>query len=265
MYWYTRVWLVLTILSGVLFLSGCDGLVEYSPYEVRVRVTNVNPDAIGAITLAENDSVPFVFAVISDPHSYYSDLADAVSSINKNSSVLFTVVCGDVTDAGLFKEFDWEHQIISKLKVPFVTVIGNHDCLSNGKLIYDKMYGPTNFSFSYRHTQLVFFDDVVWENNNATPNFTWLSETLNDGGTYTHRILFAHIPPGNDQLQGADDSTFRAVLKDRIDIGFFGHNHDYECKQADGFRYVVVGSVCKRYYTIVTVEKDTIKTEEVEF
>ncbi len=257
--------LVLVVLLGALFLSGCEDWVEYSPYEVRVRVTNVNPDAITKIKQAETDSVPFVFAVISDPHTYYSDLADAVASINKNPNVLFTVVCGDITEAGLFKEFDWEHHTISKLNRPFITVIGNHDYLSNGKLIYNKMYGPSNFFFGYRNTQLVFFDDVVWENNNSSPNFTWLSEVLNNGETYDHRILFAHIPPGNDQLKGAYDSTFCAVLKNRISIGFFGHNHSYEDQQADGFHYIVVGSVSKRYYTVVTVEPDTLKMEEVKF
>jgi Predicted phosphohydrolases len=265
MYRLTRFWLILVSLTIVLFVFGCDDLIEYSPYDVRVRVTNVNPDAIQAITVAENDSVPFVFAVISDPHTYYSDLADAVSSINKNPELLFTVVCGDITDEGLFKEFDWEYNVISKMNIPFISVIGNHDYLSNGKLIYNKMYGPTNFSFEYRNTKLVFFDDVVWENNNATPDFSWLSETLNNGDAYAHQLFFSHIPPGNDQLEGFRDSTFRSVLKNKVDLSFFGHNHNYENVQADGFRYIVVGSVCKRYYTVVTVEADTVVTKEVDF
>jgi len=252
----------------VMILQGCEEMVEYSPYDVRVRVTNVNQDNINKIATFEEGlsrTDTFTFAVISDPHTYYADLADAVSSINANESVLFTVVTGDITDAGLFKEFDWEYRHVAKLKNPFVTVIGNHDYLSNGHEIFKKMYGVTNFSFVFKGTKFVLFDDIVWENGNSRPNFEWLSEQLNGDTTYNHQLVFAHVPPGNDQLAGDYTRTFEEILKHKLSLMFCGHNHNYEDNQMDGFRYVVVGSVSMRYYSVVTVTKDTVITRKVNF
>ncbi len=255
-------------LLGVLSFQSCEDLVEYSPYDVRVRVTNVNADNIRKIVATDlvlNRNDTFTFAVISDPHTFYADLADAVSSINANKQVQFTVVDGDVTDAGLFKEFDWEYRQISKLKTPFVTVVGNHDYLSNGKEIFHKMYGPSNFSFEFHGTKLVFFDDIVWENGNRRPNFEWLSDELNDSIAHNHQLFFAHIPSGSDQLAGENDTVFQSTLKGKVDLAFFGHHHNYDDNQMDGYRYIVVGSVSRRYYSLVTVTADTVVTRKVNF
>ena len=262
-----RYFTLFTLLSVVIFQS-CEDMVEYSPYDVRVRVTNVNADNIRTIKAGagiSSRSDTFTFAVISDPHTFYADLADAVSSINANRNIQFTVVNGDVTDAGLFKEFDWEYYQVSRLKNPFVTVIGNHDYLSNGKKIFQKMYGASNFSFEFKGTKMVFFDNIVWENDNSRPNFEWLSEQLDSAANYNHQLVFAHIPPGNDQLEGEYDTAFRKGLTDRISLMFCGHNHNYEDNQMDGFRYIVVGSVSKRYYSLVTVTADTVVTKRMNF
>ena len=262
-----RHFTLITLLAVLVFQS-CEELIEYSPYDVRVRVTNVNADNIRMIKAGveiSSRSDTFTFAVISDPHTFYADLADAVSSINANRNILFTVVTGDVTDAGLFKEFDWEYYQASRLKNPFLTIIGNHDYLSNGKKIFQKMYGVSNFNFEFKGTKMVFFDDIVWENGNNRPNFEWLSEQLDSAANYNHQLVFAHIPPGNDQLEGEYDGTFRKGLKDRISLMFCGHNHNYEDNQMDGFRYIVVGSVSKRCYSLVTVTADTVVTKRINF
>lgn len=262
-----RCLMLFSVLLAIV-LQGCEEMVEYSPYDVRVRVTNVNKKNISEIAdleAVQSRTDTFTFAVISDPHTFYADLANAVSSINANSDILFTVVTGDVTDAGLFKEYDWEYHHISKLKQPFVTLIGNHDYLSNGKEIYKKMYGPSNFSFVYQGTKFVLFDDVVWEHGNSRPNFEWLAEELNGEEEYNHQLVFAHIPPGNDQLEGDYTKTFEEILENKVSLMFCGHNHNYEDNQKDGVRYIVVGSVSKRYYSLVTVTKDTVTTQKVNF
>jgi len=252
----------------VLVLQSCEDMVEYSPYDVRVRITDVNASNISKIRALDGISTrngTFTFAVIADPHTFYADLSDAVSSINANSAILFTVVNGDLTDAGLFREFDWEYHHVSKLKSPFVSVIGNHDYLSNGKEIFEKMYGPSNFSFEFQGTKFVFFDDIVWENDNSRPQFEWLAEQLSNEDAYNHQIVCAHINPGNDQLAGEYDTTFRNTLKNKASLVFCGHNHNYEDNQMDGFRYIVVGSVSKRYYSLVTVTPDTVVTRKINF
>ena len=46
-----------------------------------------------------------------------------------------------MTDFGLTKEFQWQRDIMQKLDVPYVVIIGNHDCLGTGVSSYEKIFG----------------------------------------------------------------------------------------------------------------------------
>ena len=59
----------------------------------------------------------------------------------------FIIHGGDYTEFGLKKEFEWNDDILSKLKVPYVGLIGNHDVIGNGDQVFRKIFGNENFSF----------------------------------------------------------------------------------------------------------------------
>ena len=151
------------ILALIFLVTSCNPF-DYSPYEVpqlKQSETNLNSKNIEKILNSTDvESQGFNFAVVSDSHIEYSNLKDFVNDVNMDKDIRFVVHLGDMTDAGLSKEYIWTNEIMTALKAPYVMVVGNHDYISNGGLIYEKMFGVSSFSFSYNNTKFVFFDDI---------------------------------------------------------------------------------------------------------
>ena len=48
--------------------------------------------------------------------------------------------------SGETKEFLWARDFLNKLRVPYVCLLGNHDCLGTGFDVYQKVFGSDNFA-----------------------------------------------------------------------------------------------------------------------
>jgi predicted phosphodiesterase len=248
----------------VILFTSCGKLTDYSPYDADISNTDVHSYHLDRIRQTEvSDTVKF--ALIADTHSYYDDLADAISSINQQEGLQFVVCCGDITDSGLAQEYNWYCDLIKKLKYPIITVIGNHDYLSNGSVIYRRIFGPSNFSFTINDYKFMAFDDVVWENSNRSPQFDWLrSELQND--TIKKCILLAHIPPWTDQLEGIYSQIYEEIVKNsNIMLCLHGHNHQYEEKEFASVPSVVSGSVIYRSYNIISLFNNEYSIKRISF
>jgi 3',5'-cyclic-AMP phosphodiesterase len=249
----------------VLFASlvSCDEMTDFSPYDANTSYRNLN-----ATNILKNENVTQIadsltFIAISDSHSSYSDLRAVVNSINKMERVSFVVVCGDVTNLGLCKEYEDYYNIIRKLNIPFITLIGNHDYLSNGKLIYNKMFGPTNFYFETGNYRMIMFDDIVWENGNYEPDFNWLQEALN---TPTANILFMHIPLWDAQLENGFGDKLKAIIENNdVIISISGHEHGYKTKSLNNKQYLVLPDLGSRTMAKISLVKKTMAVEMINF
>ena len=67
-----------------------------------------------------------------DSQRWYDETEDFVKEINKRNDIDFVIHGGDMSDFGLTKEFLWQRDIMNGLNVPYVALIGNHDCLGTG-------------------------------------------------------------------------------------------------------------------------------------
>lgn len=259
-----------------LFLSGCDNPVSYSPFEVNVakefrNTTQKNLQRIAA--LDTTGSPPFKIALISDPHYHYDKLKDALTDINSKSDIAFIIVTGDLTENGLQKEFELFHRFMADSRKPYVTVIGNHDYLSNGGKIYQQMFGPLNYSFTFQNVKFVMWDNVLWESNKV-PDWNWFEHSIAaelQGGTglekYDHVIPFSHIPPFDGQLS-ANAESFHQLLRDnKITTSIHGHRHTYSSWElyGDGINYVTVGSPQHRSYAQLAVTLGEIVVDKIEY
>ncbi len=258
----------IVIIVLVIFTS-CDQF-EFSPYEslnLNENEMDLNSKNIDRITNSVIDNTDsFNFAIISDNHIEYDILEEVVNKINNDHAIRFVIHLGDMTDGGIYKEFHWTNEKMEKLNVPYIMVIGNHDYRSNGKLIYDKMYGPSSFTFTFNKIKFVCFDDIVWENNNSNPDFNWLDKNLADNQSYNQVFVFAHVPPYSDRFDVNSESEFNHILKsNNVKCSFNGHIHESYFKKywknSDTWYFSAAYLKARNYYKVcVTDSAFQIKT-----
>jgi len=254
--------LILTL--GVL-LASCDKLTDFSPYDANTSHNNVNALNVSEITAMQSPNDSITFIAISDTHTDYADLRAAVTAINQMDGISFVMVLGDITDWGLFNEFDDYYHLARRLKVPFVTVIGNHDYLSNGKSIFNKMFGPTNFYFDIGNYRMVVFDNVVWENGNRKPDFDWFSQALSTPEGMTSVACY-HIHPWDPQLEnGYADEMKQIIEANPVVLSIFGHGHHYLEEEINNRRYLMLPDIIKRSMAKITLANQAATIEILNF
>lgn len=255
--------LIIQLLAFIMI--SCSQVIDYSPYDADINHRDVNTENIKKIKDESRDVDSLIFIAISDTHTKYNDLKSAINFINKLDDVSFVIVCGDITNLGLYKEFDDYYHIMSRLKMPFITAIGNHDYLSNGKLIYEKMFGPTNFYFDIGNYRMVVFDNVVWENGNQEPDFEWFQQTLNIPEGMTS-IACYHIHRFDPQLEnGYADKMLGIIEKYPVSLSIFGHGHDYWEEEVNNRRYLMVPDITMRNMTKITLANKTATIQILSF
>jgi 3',5'-cyclic AMP phosphodiesterase CpdA len=260
---------------ALVFLGyGCD-LCEYSPYEARgigkhANLNFLNTEKIECMTPASPDS--FCFAFLTDTHSHYGDFINAIRSINDRPEIMFVIHGGDMTDRGIRKEYAWAAEIITECRAPFFSVLGNHDCLSNGKKIYGNLFGATCYSFELelrddREIRFVILNDNTLEydyrNSQAVFFKTWLESALDWDDDCCGIIVAAHVPPFNPHyFDDATEEYYRSLLAARgVILSLHGHEHRhlYEQYYGDGVWYLVGDDIRDRVYYLITIyTKDRI-------
>lgn len=254
-------------------LVSCKDLFQYSPKEVRLEEEekNLNAKNIKLIEAqAEKDT--FKFVLIGDSQRFYDQAEDFVTEINKRSDISFVVLNGDITDFGLNKEFRWIYRELSKLKMPYIGVIGNHDMLSNGRFIYNEMFGPDNFSFTCNNNKFVCLNTNSREvgMDGSIPNLSWLRNELNKEGDYKGVFVLSHVPPfsAGDYDKNLE-LPYASILASNNKVRASLHAHDHTSKRVrpyeDGIEYFVIGTINKRTYAEITVWDNGSKIEEHAF
>jgi 3',5'-cyclic AMP phosphodiesterase CpdA len=249
-------------------LPGCDLPFEYSQYDVKVKhryrhLTEKNLDKLAALDKGEGK---FKFAFITDTHTFYDDLTDVIPVINARDDVDFVIHGGDITLSALHKEYTWFNEIMDDLDKPFLTVLGNHDFLSNGEEIYNLSFGPNNYVFNFNGCKFVMFDNTIWERKNTLPDFDWLEENLKPTGE--NMILpVSHLPPWSDQYNEENEKRFNEIFeRNNIPFSIHGHTHSYyNGKRYDNVEYMVGGDIADRHYQVITIDGDKYSIEDVEF
>jgi Icc-related predicted phosphoesterase len=255
---------VFTVLMFLLVIAGCNNLIEYSPYQAGVGIgkDHLNLKTIDSLSKKSSDSFqPFRIALFGDTHTFYDDFEDYIKIFNSMDSIDFVVHNGDLTNSGIYREFVWFKDIIGNLKLPLITIIGNHDFLGNGESVYEDMFGPLNFTMKYNNCKFVFFDDTVWEKNIQDPDFEWLMEACKSEENTSHVIVISHIPPWDDQLSIGNRYLFYKILDDNnVSLSIHGHTHSYFYGTKDGCKvpFLVTGDATDREIVLLDVQKDSI-------
>lgn len=259
---------LLTIICFCYILYGCKKPFEYSPYSGETDnsyaklTTALNIKKIEAGTV-ETDK--FKIAFLSDTHYFHDELSDAIEHINADNSIAFVVVCGDLSDQGLQKEYTYFYDQAKQLNKPILTVIGNHDYLANAEDIYASMFGPNNYTLDYHGFRFIFFDNVFWEKN-ATPDFDWLNAQASSAVASDKKpVLISHIPFFGDQYDSSSKERHLEIVRStKMPLSIHGHQHTYSYSAIDDdSKCLVVPSIGKRSFCTVSfnpMEKDPVVT-----
>lgn len=248
------------VFSFLFLLYGCDKF-ESSPNEIPNEGSpqNINASQIQKLlsNTQTNDTIRIVFT--GDSQRYYDEAELLVKKVNELPNIDFLIVAGDLTDFGLYREFEWVNDIFSRLTVPYICVIGNHDVLGNGRKTYMQMYGETDFSFVYKRTKFIVLNTNSREYgfNGAVPNIKWLQEQCKPEPGVDYIVPVSHVQPYHKDFDKNLEKPYAQTLEnaDNVLISLHGHahvSHDFYPYE-DGIRYLNSNSVERRLFFILEI------------
>jgi predicted phosphodiesterase len=226
--------------AAALLLAGC---VEFSPFETDLAASERDQTKKNLASLAaQTPSAEFGFAVVSDSHQYADQLSEIVERVNARTDIAFLAHLGDMTDVGLREEYRATLTALQKLRIPFVTVIGNHDGISNGKKLYREMFGPYDYTFTYGAVGFICFNSNPLEFP-RTPDLAWLAAAASGLPAGIERVVaLTHQP-----LEGVD-----SVLKENgVSLLLNGHHHRWSLSREGEFLSVGMDDVISGRWQVV--------------
>lgn len=259
------------ILIAALLLTSCDDLFDTHPYDINFEgETGINIKQISKIEsqFAEKDTLRVAF--ISDTHVWYSDTKDEVADLNRRTDIDFVIHCGDLTDTGTSKEYEWCRDILAGLRYPYVALIGNHDYLGTGDQAYQVLFGPVDFSFIASRIKFICLNTNATEYDYiaAVPDFDFMEEeTTKDSADFDRTVIVMHAPPYSDQFNNNVCKAFRRYLAffPRLMFCVYGHCHRDMISDLydDGLLFYSLDCAKHRNYRIFTFTPDGYEVEQV--
>lgn len=260
------------MLLALLLCVGCE-YFEYHPYDTDIQgERGLTAIHVLRIERALRGRSSFRFAVISDTQGWYDETEQVVEALNARQDLDFVIHCGDISDFGLKREFQIQRDILSELHVPFVALIGNHDCLATGEVVYREIFGPTNFAFTAADTRIICLNTNAMEYDYATPipDFAFMESELTSLDPMVRRVLFVmHVRPGEFQFNNNVSEIFQRYIRSAPGDPFciYGHEHTlrHDDLFGDGVIYYQCPNIEKRCYLLFTLNESGYTYEAVYF
>ncbi|TDE14712.1 metallophosphoesterase family protein [Dyadobacter psychrotolerans] len=260
------------LLLLAIFTTSCDTLFQYNPNEIVLKdsekdLNNKNLERIKSLPV--KDTLRFI--LMGDTQRWYDESADFVKSANDQHGISFVLHAGDISDFGISQEFKWVNEIMLKLKYPYLTVIGNHDMVANGPIVYARMYGPMNYSFEFGDNKFIFINTNSREYafDGSVPNLNWLRAQLTNNPSNKNAIVVAHVPPFDADFDPALEKKYASILAGDPNVKFslYGHQHTFKDGEFynDSVHYFLTTSMGARGYMVVTTWKGGYKVDRIEY
>lgn len=270
-------------------MTCCDNF-ESSPYGAKIKgKRNNNASSIESLDKAAL-TLPLRFAFITDTHDATRETKRAIELIRSRGDIDFIIHGGDLTDFGLPKEFMWCRDAMGESGLPFVTVIGNHDCLGNGEDNYEWIFGTKNYSFTVAGVHFVCLNTVAleYDYSEPVPDLNFLADDAAEMArineehpdSVTHTVVVMHSRPFDEQFNNNVAMPFLYYLQCYPgmeadgDDGCYshafclcGHNHRFQVSDLydAGLLFYQGDNIAKRSFMIFTITADGYEMERVEF
>ena len=260
------------ILCASLSFPSCN-MVEVHPYDAHVRgPQNLNETHIREIHEVLKEQKSFRFAFISDTQRWYDETKDMVKDINLRGDVDFVIHGGDLSDFGATHEFILQRDIMLGFHMPWVALLGNHDCLGTGEDVFQTIWGKPNFHFQAGNVLFVCLNtnSLEYDYSEPVPDFSYLEnlmKNLPEGVEKT--IVVMHVPPFDLEFNNNVANVFQLYLKTFPNLQFClnGHAHSYQINEFfnDGILYYQTPCAKKRGYLVFTITENGYEHELIEF
>lgn len=237
-----------------LFITTCAPFKD-SPFSEKVLTDarDLNSLALSELGDVEGDG-EFKIALFADSHSNHRDLDKVIYQINQAANVDFVVNLGDFTDSGYNFEYDRFVDSLEVLLRPNFTVIGNHDAVGAGPIIFKKIFGPSNFWFETATARFIFFHSANLEDPEHFVS-QWLLDAV--AGSAKNVFIFSHISLFDPERfpQGFDEILQNPLLKMLV----YGHKHVYEQLTVSGTVLLQVPRVQRQQWLIARITGNNLE------
>lgn len=258
------------LFPALLFLASCD-LIDVHPYDGDIDgETGINARNIARIEETLKGRTQIRFAFISDTQRWYDETEDEVASINARGDIDFVIHGGDLTDFAVTKEFEWQQKILNKLTMPYVVLLGNHDCIGSGKEVYRCMFGNENFSFLAGPTRFICLDTnaLEYDFSNPVPDLGYI-ESFRGDTSCKNTVIAMHVAPFQDEFNNNVAKAFNyeiALLNNPI-FCINGHAHSNQVSDiyGNGLLYYQITCASDRQYYVFTVDEKGYTYETITF
>ncbi len=261
------------LIPVMVLITSCE-YFEYHPYDIPHgssgyhRINDINIQRIESLE-SDKDTIRFVF--MGDTQRFYDETKKFVDHVNKRDDIDFVIHGGDITDFGMTKEYKWVHNIMKKLKVPYVAIVGNHDLVGHGKEVYGEIYGDFNFSFVFRNTRFIFLNTNALEFDYSTPvpDFDFMLRFVADTVGIGQTIVAMHATPYGEQFNNNSIMMFNYIIERYKNPLFCLHAHSHRLMENDFFNNGIIYYGCEamddRSYILFTVTQGGYTHEVIRF
>lgn len=273
---YIKAHILDTVFYAIILtasLHSCE-LIDYHPYDVRISgESDINAKNIMRIEDKCKDKEKIKVAAIGDTHKWYDELKLLIKDINSRIDIDFVIHDGDMSEFGYTQEFIWTRDYLQDLNIPYVSLIGNHDCLGTGKEAFEAIFGPTDFSFIAGNIKFVCLNTnaLEYDYSQPIPDFEFIiDESTSRTDEFSHSVACMHARPGDDVFNNNVSTVFHHYLKmiPGLMCCINGHGHSLKNDDifGDGIIYHQTTSLDDRAYLLFTFNNDgTYECEEIHF
>ncbi|AOM79805.1 metallophosphoesterase family protein [Pedobacter steynii] len=262
---------IVPALVAMMGLLSCNNF-EYSPNQVFDKNSYRDINAGNLKRLGDgkgDDTVRFVLS--GDTQRSRDETVRFTKKVNDMPGIDFVVIAGDITEFGVLQEMEWISRSLSKLNVPYVAVIGNHDLTSRGRDAFINMFGPLNYSFLYGGVKFVCHDTNSREHkfDGNTPDIPWLKAEMQPQAGVSNFVGISHVPPNSldfdEKLVKGYTAAFAETPGFLASLHAHTHNYDLFYPDDSGIPYLTTSSMGNEEFILATIINHKISFERIQF
>lgn len=211
--------------------------------------------------LASVPQTPFRFAVLTDIHSDWLSLEQALERV-KEDGVEFIIVAGDLTTLGGLAELRQVKSILDESGLVYFVIPGNHDLYSakGNYSPFEIVFGADYQAFEKGKLKFILInngDEVVGLDKEQ---LAWLRQEL-PACLELYCLVFAHMPLNHSflgQIMGEDSLAVASQAAELVGLFnsfqvkelFAGHLHYLSSYEIDGLKTTIAGALYSQQGTI---------------